>query len=348
MGENAKQEYWMTKEQQIYLNSLTCYRLDKEKDKDFVDRLVNLQNTNLAKALKNGWNADKKDKLAYYIVKDPKLDVPMFFFSLRCGEMHKPLDREKLNNTVLNSLMLLKEASRVCSRIVLMPASDILEQIRIRKHSLTALEIAQDVEVADWAKEAIEKQLVNGELTDKAWCKIWKRVFRTMGNQGLYEGDEKMEGQNIVRTKNNFPAVELVHFCAYDPINWKRYGPNLTKEEKKKIKLDNDKVAQRWHEMGMDSRSMGETFFWKFVVNTIQELRKLVGCEYIYLFAADENDDRDGSLIRYYKRLGFNFRDDINVTKPAYDFCCYFMCQEVTALRNRKNDFLRNYNKPKG
>ena len=345
MGANVKEGYWLTAEQQKYLKSLKCYRLSEEKDKAFVERFVNAQNPNLPAALKSGWGTDKKDKLAYYIVKDPALDVPMFFFSLRCGEMHKPLDREKLNNTVRNSLMLLKEASRVCSRIALLPAPGILAQLTIHKRSSRALELAQDVEVEDWAREAIAQQLVNGELTEKAWIKIWRRVFRTMENQGLYEDDEKLEGQNIVRTKNNFAAVELVHFCACDPINWNRYGSGLTREERKKIKLANDPVARRWYEAGMDAQSMGETFFWKFVVEIIQDLRKLVGCEYIYLFAADE--DREGSLVRYYKRLGFDFRDDINVTKPAYDFCCFFMCQEVTALRNKKNTFLRNYNKPR-
>ena len=82
----------------------------------------------------------------------------------------------------------------------------------------------------------------------------------------------------------------------------------------------------------------------QFIEPKIRELRDLVGCEYIYLFAAD--DDRAGKLCSLYQDLGFDFRDEIYVTKPAYDFCCYFMCQEVRRLRTRKKEFLKNYNKP--
>ena len=85
--------------------------------------------------------------------------------------------------------------------------------------------------------------------------------------------------------------------------------------------------------------------FWQFVEPKIREIRKLVGCEYIYLFAAENG--KTGSLTDYYEELGFAIQRDIRVTKPKYDFTCEFMCQEVTSLRNRRNDFFRNYNKPR-
>jgi hypothetical protein len=95
----------------------------------------------------------------------------------------------------------------------------------------------------------------------------------------------------------------------------------------------------------MDVQSMGHTFFWHFVVPAIQEIPEHAACEYIYLFAADGERNRDGGLIKHYKKMGFEFRDDLNVTKPAYDFCCYFMCQKFTSLRTGKNKFFRDYNK---
>ena len=51
--------------------------------------------------------------------------------------------------------------------------------------------------------------------------------------------------------------------------------------------------------------------------------------------------------IEFYKSLGFEIREDLSVSKPEYDFCCFFMCQGVRKLRTRKKEFLKNYNKPK-
>ena len=68
----------MTDNQRKYLESLVCERLsDHEANRALADKFVNTMNPRLADALKDGWNADKKDKLAYYIVKDPDLDVPL-------------------------------------------------------------------------------------------------------------------------------------------------------------------------------------------------------------------------------------------------------------------------------
>jgi hypothetical protein len=337
----------LNKQQKKYLSTLVCQRLREDPaNKALAERFVNLQNSKIAGALnKEGWETDEKGKLAYYIVKDPELNVPMFFFSLRCGELHKPLDPVKLKQKVKNSLMLLKEAITVCHRIQILTSSQPMENFVLRKKCMNAINKAQDVEPNEWAKELIAKQLVDGELPDKAWEKLWIRVIKQLAEQQGLDADQKMDGENIVRTKENYAAVELVHFCTYDPINWALYGNTLSKEERKRIKLEQNCVARKWHDAGMDAQPIGYAIFWQFVVPAIEALTENAACEYVYLFAADDEGNRYGGLTTYYRQMGFDFQDKLNVTKPFYDFCCYFMCQKVASLRTGKNKFLRDYNK---
>lgn len=348
MRENEKMDFGLNPDQKKYLNSLVCQRLSAdEENREILKNFVNETHPGVSEPLRKGWNADKKGKLAIYIVKDSELDVPMFLFSLRCGELHIPLDPEKFSKSVQSARMLLKEAERCSRRIHYLPGCDLMEQVQIIARSKELLRAAREVEVEDWAQEVIEKQLVDGNLSDDAWEKLWIRLLRSMGKERNYLTETKMEGDNIIRTKNSFAAVELVHFCAYDPVKWHELPPYLSKAARKKIKMEQNCVAKKWHDKGMDNQHMGHVFFWKFVLPAIQEIKKHVGCEYIYLFAADDKGNREGPLVQYYQKLGFNFRNDFKVTKPVYDFCCYFMCQEVTGLRNQRNAFFRDYNKPK-
>lgn len=313
--------YKITKEQKEYLDSLVCQRIsDDEVNKQVIEAFSNPESSKgITHALKSGWNTDKKDKLAFYIIKDPKDNQPLMFFSLKCGEMHIPLLPEKLSKSVQSALMLLNVAAAEHGPIVFLRGANFREQMYIWQTSMEIMHIARTVEVEDWAREVIEKQLVDGKLPEKVWDNLWRRAFRSLDKQQSYDVEMKLEGENIIRTKKTFPAVELVHFCAHK------------------------KAQDDWKKMGM-SRSLGKNMFWYFVEPIIREIRDLVGCEYIYLFAADGN--RYGRLTKYYKELGFDFRDDVNVTKPAYDFCCYFMCQDVTELRTRRNEFFREYNNP--
>lgn len=90
------EDHKLNAKQKAYLNTLVCQRLgEKPENRKFVQPFYNKRNSNLSEALKNGWYRDKEDKLAYYIVKDPELDVPLLFFSLKCGELTTPFDLER-------------------------------------------------------------------------------------------------------------------------------------------------------------------------------------------------------------------------------------------------------------
>ena len=281
----------ITKEQRDYLDSLVCQRItDDPANSKVIEKFMNFRNPNLPRALKSGWGEDKKDKVAYYIVKEPGTNgEPLLFFSLKCGEVVVPYNREKLRVALENSQAL--------------------------------LDAAHGKEAPDWAKEIIEKRKVNGLLPLRKMREFYDRHMRNMSKWNLYNEEIRVEGNNIVRAKQTMAGVELVHFCVHSPAD------------------------RKWKTTPMDNQSLGRTLFWKFVVPVIQEVRSLVGCEYLYLFAADAK--KYGTLVNYYKTLGFEIREDLSVSKPEYDFCCYFMCQKVTSLRNRQNEFFRNYNKPK-
>ena len=281
----------ITKDQRAYLDALVCQRIsDDPENIKIIEKFRNFKNPGLPYALKTGWGEDKKDKVAYYIVKEPGEDgEPLLFFSLKCGEVVVPYNREKLRIALQNSQAL--------------------------------LDAANGKDAPEWAKEIVEKRKVNNILPLRKVREFYERHMRNMSKWNLYNEEIRVEGSNIVRTKHTMAGVELVHFCVHDP------------------------AVKKWKTSVLGSQSLGRTLFWKFVVPVIQDVRNLVGCEYLYLFAADAK--KYGTLVNYYKTLGFEIREDLTVSKPEYDFCCYFMCQKVTSLRNRQNEFFRNFNNPK-
>ena len=313
-------DHKMTKQQKAFLESLVCQRISKDTaNKSVIKAFENPKSSpGITSALKKSWNTDKQDKVAYYIIKDPADDQPLLFFSLKCGEVHQPLDPEKLSSSVKSALMMLRAANDRCSCPQLPNTPDPGRRRKLLEMAMDALHASAQIEVEDWAKEAVEKQLVDGELPDKAWDKIWGRVLRSQGRLDSYNDELELESANIIRTKKTLAAVELVHFCAHEP------------------------ARKKWAAMQM-GKSLGRTMFWQFIEPKIREIRELVGCEYLYLFAADSS--REGELVKLYQEMGFEFRDDLYVTKPSYDFCCYFMCQEVTHLKTRRNEFFRTYNR---
>ena len=77
--------YRITDEQRAYLDSLVCQRISTDpKNREIIDQFINTRNRSLPQALKNGWSDDRKDKVAYYLVKEPgESGEPLLFFSLR-------------------------------------------------------------------------------------------------------------------------------------------------------------------------------------------------------------------------------------------------------------------------
>ena len=155
------------------------------------------------------------------------------------------------------------------------------------------------------ANEYLERlRTSNGSISYRDQMEILTEYWDTSEERTDIKAEKKQEPTKwLLRVDEAFPAVELVHFCVND--NYRR--------EWKALKL---------------GRGMGEVFFWKFVVPKIMEISRLVGCEYVYLFAADSTPDCN--LIRYYENaLHFELPSNISGIKPRYDYLCTFMCKRL-------------------
>lgn len=196
---DSKQNFRLTKDQQRYLDSLVCERIsDNEINRVCIDTIFNESKNGITWALYNGWNDDKQDKLAYYMVRDPKDDLPMMFFSLKCGEVSDPLDLEKKRKKLNNAEALLRAA--------------------------------HGMEAPEWAKNVIEKRKVNGILPRNKVLEIEKRYLKAKKEADDFWWDfareYQEEGENIVRTDKTYAGVELVHFLVHKPANdrWAEKG----------------------------------------------------------------------------------------------------------------------------
>ena len=86
--------------------------------------------------------------------------------------------------------------------------------------------------------------------------------------------------------------------------------------------------------------------FWYFIVNKIIEALKILGVQYLFLFAADLSDE--DSLIGYYSdKLDFMRDEERATVKPIYDLSCEFMYQETKDLEDRRRQFFDNFNPDK-
>lgn len=136
--------------------------------------------------------------------------------------------------------------------------------------------------------------------------------------QGVEDDIEQEMNPHISRVHRTYPAVELVHFVA------------------------NDNAKGIWKKSGM-GRSMGEVLFWRFICPIITGIHDSLGCQYMYLFAADSSKDQN--LITYYEvRLNFSQSTELGTSKPMYDFTCPFMCQSIDGMSEYQESYFNNFN----
>lgn len=138
-------------------------------------------------------------------------------------------------------------------------------------------------------------------------------LINQLNDDKLREGNEQ-----IIRVGHTYPAIELVHFCV------------------------NDSVKDKWKMQGIE-HPIGEVMFWTYIAPIIYETQKRIGCQYVFLFAADASED--GVLVNYYNvSLKFRQPTEIGTNKPRYDLCCEFMCQEINQLKKHRKEYFDNFN----
>lgn len=278
--------YPITKKQRAVLAGFTCERLTaNEHNQRLTWSFFCRRNVGLSRKLQDdAWYEDREGQpVVYYIVKDPKGQIALYF-SLKCGVLFNP-DYVR----------------------------EVMDRYDRSKELMAALREEESVE---WARDYVES-LRSGSGTVPILDKMELQAHFADAKAEKRDilGDKKSEpNRRMIRVDEAFPAIELVHFCV------------------------NDWARKDWQALGM-GRSLGETMFWHFVVPKIAEINALIGCEYVYLFAADSS--RDGTLINYYENaLHFDRMKHIGAIKPLYDFYCVFMAKRLHRLSDYRKYFL--------
>lgn len=149
---------------------------------------------------------------------------------------------------------------------------------------------------------------------------------------------ETAEDDHIKQVKETFPAIDIKFLCR----NAQYHPP---------IKLD---------------FKLGVYIFWEIIVPHILKISDMVGCKYVYLFAADnteiylqkkkaipmwtpdydpddEDEPNEGSndfvrkLVSYYiTELKFRQVSEYTILKPHFERTCYTLIQEVASLQEKR------------
>lgn len=178
----------------------------------------------------------------------------------------------------------------------------------------------------------VQENLKSQDLSDtqiKALTRFMEKIRSHKGITGedlenlpnkdhsLLEDLHQELNDNITHVGKTYSAVELVHFCANDAYRdwWNQYNLPYT---------------------------LGEIVYWQYIAKEIIEIRKHLGVQYLFLFAADLSDSY--KLIQFYQnRMNFTLDTDRATVKPLYDLACRFMYQDTTNLEKDRQEFFDNF-----
>jgi len=223
---------------------------------------------------------DEKGYLASFVVMSPT-NIPLVFFSFRCGELFKEPQVEKMKIGHDAAIAFQKLMNGSC---------------KSEEESQQAL--------------AAVKRAIDEGLTPDDWQNLYQK-------KESWNKDEKLEAtKEITKVLVSYPAVEL-----------KLFGTN-------------ESAKEYWKSLELpENMKMGETLFWLKAVKIIEKITRYVGCQYVYLFAADK--EADGQLVQYYKvRLGFKSDSSLSANKPHFDWQCQFLFQSTDELLDRRKKFV--------
>lgn len=166
--------------------------------------------------------------------------------------------------------------------------------------------------------------------------------------------DEKAQAYQAIKNAIN-EGLSYEDFRFYDKKKLIYIG-DITKEPSKDISRVsivysgvelkffgiNDNARKFWKSLDLP-RKMGETLFWYFIVPKLEMLREIVGCKYLYLFAADI--EADGHLVTYYRTvLHIDAPITLSSNKPFFDYKSMFLYQDISILSMYRSHFLDSFN----
>lgn len=190
-----------------------------------------------------------------------------------------------------------------------------------RKSHMTKLIIELINQKNDASTSPDDLQIINNLLEKfrvrKGITKADLGRLKHKDSETIQEIENELNDENT-KVGATFAGVELVEFCA------------------------NDATRDKWKALGLNKKA-GIVVFWHFIVPRILEVMKYVGCEYVFLFAADSTVDE--TLVNYYRTfLRFESSDDRKATTPLYDLNCKFMYQRISDLGKHRKEFYEHFN----
>lgn len=293
----------MTKKIKEILKLIDSFEIKRAKDieKKVLDSIEapiinNKKQDGIINSFKDFLEDDRNGCLASFVVMSPT-NVPLVFYSLRCGELFEKTQIE-----------LLEKICKIHNRI---------HELANNNYSQKDLdELSSEIKEAGLSIDDI--LILDDEKTKK---KIEYKI------QNFYSDKNIDKNEEINQVSESYPAIELKLFGANYSESAKKYWKSLD--------LPIEKV------MGIEKEmKMGETLFWLKIVKTIEEITKYVGCQYVYLFAADK--ESDGELVQYYKgRLKFESSTNLSANKPSFDWTCQFLYESIDKLFEEKERFIK-------
>jgi len=191
------------------------------------------------------------------------------------------------------------------------------EQLRLIKNLFQYFdEIEKEESTSDEDRRLI-KEIRESVRTSKGVSKADLDKIQKKDNKAVTD-IENVFTENLQRVGQTFAGVEIVQFCA------------------------NENYREFFDSLGFFPH-FGAIVFWHFLVPKVLEVRKYIGCQYLFLFAADTSDDE--SLIRYYRTLHFTDVGQHGAVIPLYDWTCRFMYQEISGLPEGKEEFFNDFNR---
>ncbi len=174
-------------------------------------------------------------------------------------------------------------------------------------------------DVFEWyADEPLDKDKLRRIIEEKADVKLAAREDQNRTEDNV----------NIVRVSKTFPGIVLTHFCKNEKCT-------LSEEI---------------------SFPLGFYVFWEIITDQVLQIASILGCQYLYLFAADRTENTTNveslmnyiyddiydesdemapayRLVDYYKNeLKFEDVQGVTILKPSYDFTCFSLIQPVNKL----------------
>ena len=190
------------------------------------------------------------------------------------------------------------------------------EQLRLIKSLFQYFDEIEKEESTSEEDRRLIKEIRESVRTSKGISKAELEKIQKKNNKAVTDL-ENVFTENLQRVGQTFAGVEIVQFCANE--NYREFFNSLFFPH------------------------FGAIVFWHFLVPKVLEVRELIGCQYLFLFAADTSEDE--SLIRYYRTLHFTDVGEHGAVIPLYDWTCRFMYQEISDLPQGKEEFFNNFNR---